>query len=98
MSKIKSCRSCNSKKLNFLFSLGKQYYTGIFPKSTKLKLPSGHLELLKCKRCDLVQLSQNFNLKKMYGKNYGYRTGLNLSMNPVEIFISLDKSFSASLH
>jgi hypothetical protein len=27
-----------------------------------------------------VQLSENFNLKKMYGNNYGYRTGLNLSM------------------
>lgn len=32
MSKIKYCRSCNSDKLDYLFSLGKQYYTGIFPK------------------------------------------------------------------
>ena len=80
MSKIKSCRSCRSKKFDSLFSLGKQYYTGIFPRTKKIKVPLGNLELIKCKNCSLVQLSENFNLKKMYGKNYGYRTGLNLSM------------------
>ncbi len=80
MSSIKFCRSCRSKKLIKLFSLGKQYYTGIFPKNKKTKVPSGKLELLKCNYCSLVQLSENFNLKKMYGKNYGYRTGLNSSM------------------
>ena len=80
MSKIKFCRSCRSKNFDYLFSLGNQYYTGIFPKSKNSKVPSGNLELIKCKKCSLVQLSENFNLKKMYGKNYGYRTGLNLSM------------------
>ena len=30
--------------------------------------------------CGLVQLSENFNLKEMYGKNYGYRSSLNISM------------------
>ena len=80
MSKIKSCRSCKSKKLDYLFSLGKQFYTGIFPRKKNLTVPSGKLELIKCKSCHLVQLSENFNLKKMYGTNYGYRTGLNLSM------------------
>lgn len=80
MSKVKFCRSCRSKKLDYLFSLGSQYYTGIFPKRKKLVVPSGNLELVKCKKCHLVQLSENFNLKKMYGRNYGYRTGLNPSM------------------
>ena len=80
MSKIKGCRSCGSKKLEDLFSLGNQYYTGIFPKNKNQKIPKGELKLFMCKRCNLVQLSENFNLKKMYGDNYGYRTGLNLSM------------------
>ena len=80
MSKINFCRSCKSKKLDNLFSLGNQYFTGIFPRSKNTKVPSGNLELIKCKNCSLVQLSENFSLKKMYGKNYGYRTGLNLSM------------------
>ena len=80
MSKIKYCRSCSSKKLDNLFSLGNHNYTGIFPKKNNLKIPRGELKLIKCKVCSLVQLSENFNLKKIYGNNYGYRTGLNSSM------------------
>lgn len=80
MSKIKRCRSCNSNKLQRLFSLGDQNFTGIFPKNKDQKVPNGNLTLVICSRCKLVQLSENFNLKKMYGNNYGYRTGLNLSM------------------
>ena len=80
MKYIKYCRSCRSKKLENLFSLGKHYYTGIFPQKKNSKIPIGELKLIKCKKCSLVQLAENFNFKKMYGKNYGYRTGLNLSM------------------
>ena len=80
MSKIKKCRSCSSSKLQRLFSLGYQSFTGIFPKNKDQKVPRGNLTLVICGRCKLVQLSENFNLKKMYGNNYGYRTGLNLSM------------------
>ena len=80
MSKINKCRSCNSNKLQKLFSLGNQSFTGIFQKNKNQKVPRGKLILLICSRCKLVQLSENFNLKKMYGNNYGYRTGLNLSM------------------
>ncbi len=80
MKYIKYCRSCGSKKLENLFNLGKQYYTGIFPKKKNSKIPFGELKLIKCSNCCLVQLAENFNFKKMYDKNYGYRTGLNQSM------------------
>ncbi len=80
MRKIKYCRSCKSKKLYYLFSLGDHYFTGIFPQNKNTTVPKGKLTLLMCKNCSLVQLSENFNLNKMYGNNYGYRTGLNLSM------------------
>ena len=80
MSEIKKCRSCNSNKLQKLFSLGNQSFTGIFPKNKNQKVPRGKLILVICSSCKLVQLSENFNSKKMYGNNYGYRTGLNLSM------------------
>ena len=80
MKYIKYCRSCRSNKLENLFNLGSQYYTGIFPQKKKSKIPIGELRLIKCKRCSLVQLAVNFNLKKMYDNNYGYRTGLNPSM------------------
>jgi SAM-dependent methyltransferase len=33
-----------------------------------------------CKKCKLVQLDRNFNLKYLYGKDYGYRTGINKTM------------------
>ena len=80
MANIKNCRSCKSKKLVNLFSLGSHFYTGIFPKKKNTEIPKGELRLVKCQKCSLVQLSKNFDLKRMYGKNYGYRTGLNISM------------------
>jgi SAM-dependent methyltransferase len=33
-----------------------------------------------CKRCRLVQLDRNYNKKYLYGKDYGYRTGINNTM------------------
>jgi len=78
--KIKVCRSCKKKNLVSLFSLGNLYFTGIFPKNTKCDIPKGPLNLIFCKFCNLVQLDRNFNLKIMYGNNYGYRSSLNSSM------------------
>jgi hypothetical protein len=79
MQKIVKCRSCDSNKLINLFSLGKIPYSGIFPKKNQ-KVEYGNLSLVLCKKCKLVQLDRNFNPKKMYGHNYGYRTGLNSDM------------------
>ncbi len=76
---IKKCRSCNSKSLKPLFSLGKIKFTGKFPKYRE-KIPSGDLELVMCGKCKLVQLRHNFNMKYLYNKDYGYRTGINFTM------------------
>jgi hypothetical protein len=54
-------------------------YSGVFPKIND-RLNYGELSLVICSNCKLVQLDKNFNSKKMYGYNYGYRTGLNPSM------------------
>lgn len=43
-------------------------------------VPTGDLELVKCEKCDLVQLGHSFDLNLLYGQNYGYRSGLNGSM------------------
>jgi hypothetical protein len=80
MSKIFNCRSCSSKKIVSLFSLGTLYFTGFFLKNRKSKAPKGKLTIVICLNCKLVQLDRNFSLKFMYGSNYGYRTGLNKSM------------------
>lgn len=79
MQLINKCRSCKSKKLFFLFTLGKTPFSGIFPNKLE-KISYGDLSLVLCKQCSLVQLDRNFSSKKMYGLNYGYRTGLNPEM------------------
>ena len=78
--KIKFCRNCKNDKFFNLFNLGKMSFTGKFSKSFFHNIPSAYLNLLMCKRCKLVQLDRNFNLKYLYGKDYGYRTGINNTM------------------
>ena len=77
---IKNCRNCNHNHLIHLFSLGKMSFTGKFPKSFLQNVPKAKLNLLMCKKCKLVQLDRNFNIKYLYGKDYGYRTGINQTM------------------
>jgi hypothetical protein len=77
---IKKCRSCNSKNLKDLFSLGRLSFTGKFAKNKNINIPKADLGLKLCANCKLVQLSKNFNLKYLYGPDYGYRTGINKTM------------------
>ena len=78
--KIKFCRSCKNSKFFNLFSLGKMSFTGKFSKFFFHNIPVANLNLLMCKSCKLVQLDRNFNQKYLYGKDYGYRTGINNTM------------------
>jgi hypothetical protein len=77
--KIKFCRNCKSANLRKLFSLGRLKFTGKFLLKNKF-IPSGVLELIICKNCKLVQLRDNFNPSYIYNNEYGYRTGINLTM------------------
>ena len=78
--KINKCRSCKSKKLDKAFSLGEQALTGLFPNNKKEQVTKGHLSLIICKNCSLLQLEHSFNPDEMYGENYGYMSSLNQSM------------------
>ena len=78
--KITKCRLCNDRKILPLFSLGQMSFTGKFANRIKKNIPKKDLTLVICKNCKLVQLDQNFNPKYLYGKDYGYRTGLNSTM------------------
>jgi hypothetical protein len=78
--KISKCRSCKNSKINKTFSLGKQAFTGIFPKYKNETIPSGELSLVYCDSCNLLQLENSFDKKKLYGDNYGYMSSLNSSM------------------
>ena len=77
---IYKCRNCGKIKLEKLFSLGNLSFTGKFPKKTTTKIPKAKIQLVKCKSCNLVQLDRNFNENYLYGKDYGYRTGINQTM------------------
>jgi cyclopropane fatty-acyl-phospholipid synthase-like methyltransferase len=78
--RIKKCRICLEKNLSNLFSLGKLNFTGKFTKNFKTTVPKAEVALVMCSNCKLVQLNQNFNPNYLYGKDYGYRTGINSTM------------------
>lgn len=77
---IKKCRICGNNHLITVLSLGNQYLTGVFPKSKQDKVTKGPLDMVWCRHCGLLQMKQSYSLEEMYGDNYGYRSGLNLSM------------------
>lgn len=79
---IEKCRICGNTRLEPILDLGMQALTGIFPKpgETVERTP---VVLVKCHgpgSCGLVQIKHSVDLGKMYGDNYGYRSGLNKSM------------------
>ena len=78
--KIKHCRNCKNTELFDLFSLGKISFTGRFSNTIRQNVPKAYLNVLMCKKCKLVQLDRNFDLNYLYGKSYGYRTGINKTM------------------
>jgi hypothetical protein len=77
---INKCRISKSSHLINVLSLGTQALTGVFPTSPAENVPTGPLDLVLCPDSGLVQLKQTFCPSEMYGKNYGYRSGLNKSM------------------
>ena len=78
--KIKYCRSCSSKSLKYISTLGNQYLTGIFLSKVNQKIPKGVLTMVLCEKCSLLQLENSFDANIMYGDNYGYLSSLNLHM------------------
>ena len=77
---ISKCRISGSPNLIKVLSLGEQYLTGIFPKSSLEQISKGPLDLVWCPDSGLLQMKQSYSLDEMYGDNYGYRSGLNGSM------------------
>ena len=78
MYQIKNCRSCNSKKLSKIISIGKQYLSDF--RSDKRKPKKFPLDLIVCKDCRLVQLRHNAPSSLLYSERYGYKSGINQTM------------------
>lgn len=78
--KLTECRNCKCNIFLDLFSLGKLSFSGKFAESQNENIPKDFINLIICKKCKLVQLDRNFNPKYLYGKDYGYRSGINKTM------------------
>lgn len=80
MTAITKCRICGSPDLVEVVNLGSMALTGIFPRPG-VHIDEAPLQLLRCATgCGLVQIAETYDLSKMYGATYGYRSGLNRSM------------------
>ena len=81
---INKCRICGNTNLAPVLDLGEQMLTGVFPSEKGAKVTTGPLRLVKCigddDVCGLLQMEYSYDLREMYGENYGYRSGLNASM------------------
>jgi len=86
--RIKECRICGNKNFKTILDLGEQTLSGIFPDVPSLE-HSSQLNLVQCDGehsdpmkipCGHIQLEETFSPEVMYGKDYGYRSGLNKSM------------------
>jgi NDP-4-keto-2,6-dideoxyhexose 3-C-methyltransferase len=83
---ITACRVCGGADLVPVLNLGRQAFTGIFPRTRQQEVGTMPLVLVKCMdggdpaRCGLVQLRHTGDLAAMYGGGYGYRSGLNRAM------------------
>jgi hypothetical protein len=77
---ITKCRISESTNLVTVLSLGEQFLTGVFPKTPDQMVSKGPVDLIWCPDSGLLQMKQSFQAEEMYGDNYGYRSGLNMSM------------------
>ena len=49
---IKSCRICGNQQLDLILNLGTLALTGIFPKNKSEEVPTGPLNLIKCRESE----------------------------------------------
>lgn len=76
---IQECRSCKSKNIVDIISLGKSYLSDYVKDNSKpLQYP---LSLIMCKNCSLLQLKHTTPSSLLYTEHYGYRSGINQTMN-----------------
>ena len=81
--KISSCRLCDCKKLLPIFDFGKQALSTRFPAKDEPDAEVLPLHLVQCqnKKCNLVQLTHDYDFDDLYRKGYGYRSGINKTMS-----------------
>jgi len=89
--KLKFCRSCNSKQLEKIITLGNQYLSDFTTSNRKPR--SFPLTMVVCRKCNLVQLDYTTPSKYLYTERYGYKSGINQTMQE-ELKGIVEKSLS----
>ncbi len=74
-----TCRSCSSEKLTDILSLGNLYLSDFT--LGNLKPPQYPLVLVLCSDCLLLQLKHTTPASLLYTERYGYKSGINQTMN-----------------
>lgn len=77
---ITNCRSCDSKDLKDILSLGKQYLSDFVDMDQVEKPPQHSLDVVMCNDCTLLQLKETTPSSSLYNDHYGYRSGINQTM------------------
>ena len=86
VSEVRSCRVCGNSDLLPILSLGVQALSGRFPSRDEPDPPGAPLLLVRCNdnrnpgACGLLQLQHSVVPDELYLRNYGYRSGMNLTM------------------
>lgn len=80
MKSITVCRSCGSRLLKDILSLGDQQLSDFVSLESSLPKEVYPLNLVKCDTCHLVQLRETTPTQKLYTDHYGYRSGINHTM------------------
>ena len=63
-----------------VLDLGTIALTGVFPPDSTVDVERTPVRVGICADCGLAQLLDSYSLESLYGENYGYRSGLNLTM------------------
>jgi len=82
ITEINSCRLCKCKELVPIFDFGLQALSTRFPASNEPDAEVLPLNLVKCQniKCNLVQLTHDYDFNDLYRRGYGYRSGVNQTM------------------
>ncbi len=80
--KINSCRLCKCKELVPIFDFGLQALSTRFPGPNEPDAEILPLNLVQCQntKCNLVQLTHDYDFDDLYRRGYGYRSGVNKTM------------------
>lgn len=78
--KIKKCRLCKNKKLKQIYNFGNHYVSNFVNKASIYKGIKAPLNLVYCKKCQLLQLEHSAPQEIMYKKFYWYKSGITQTM------------------